>query len=128
MRPKVPWTKTMLEKFIDEALLSEDEEKVLRTRIAGWSIVKQSMEFQMSTATVSRIINSIKQKYLKLQPLYPEIFPELKHSKIVPEQPICTRIKDNFQTYCGKDLSKLTAEEVIKCQKNCPYDKYYKEN
>ena len=42
MKPKVPWTKTMLEKFIEEALLNEDEEKILRTRIAGWSIVKQS--------------------------------------------------------------------------------------
>ena len=29
MKPKVPWTKFMLEKFIEEALLSEDEEKQL---------------------------------------------------------------------------------------------------
>ena len=128
MRPKVPWTKPMLEKFIEEALLNEDEEKILRTRIAGWSLVKQSMEFQMSTATVSRIINSIKQKYLKIQPMYPEIFPELKHSKVEHEQPLCTKITDNFQTYCGKDLNKLTAEEVIHCQKTCPFDKFYIEN
>lgn len=63
MTPKVPWTKTMLEKFIDEALLTEDEERVLRTRIAGWSIVKQSMEMGLSTATVSRIVKSIVKKY-----------------------------------------------------------------
>ena len=78
MKPKVPWTKTMLEKFIEEALLNEDEEKILRTRIAGWSIVKQSLEFQMSTATVSRIINNIKHKYEQIQPMYPNIFPKLK--------------------------------------------------
>ena len=56
MKLKVPWTKSMLEKFIEEALLTEDEEKIIRTRIAGWSIVKQSMEFGMSTASISRII------------------------------------------------------------------------
>lgn len=66
MRPKVPWTKSMLEKFIEEGLLTEDEERVLRTRIAGWSIVKQSMEFGMSTASISRMIRGIKRKYIAL--------------------------------------------------------------
>ena len=46
MKTKVPWTKTMLDKFIDECLLTEDEERILRTRIAGWTIVKQSLEFR----------------------------------------------------------------------------------
>ena len=46
MKTKVPWTKTMLDKFIEECLLTEDEERILRTRIAGWTIIKQSMEFR----------------------------------------------------------------------------------
>ena len=46
MKTKVPWTKTMLDKFIEECLLTEDEERILRTRIAGWTIVKQSLEFR----------------------------------------------------------------------------------
>ena len=43
MTHQVPWTKTLLEDFIAEGLLTEDEENIMRTRIAGWSIVKQSI-------------------------------------------------------------------------------------
>ena len=68
---RVPWTKTMLEKFIDEGLLTKDEEQVLRTRIAGWSIVKQSEEMGLSTATISRIITNITKKYKSVQQIYP---------------------------------------------------------
>ncbi len=75
---KISWTKTMLEKFIDEALLTKDEERVLRTRIAGWSVVQQSMEMGLSTATISRIITNITKKYISVQSLYPDIFPPLK--------------------------------------------------
>ena len=39
MRSRVPWTKSMLEKSIEEALLTEDEEQILRTRIAGYSSI-----------------------------------------------------------------------------------------
>ena len=132
MRPKVPWTKTMLEKFIDEALLNEDEEKILRTRIAGWSIIKQSLEFQMSTATVSRIINNIKYKYEQIQPMYPDIFPKLKQSKYEDcldstiNNPKCKSLLNEFETSCGKDIRTLTAEQIIACQKKCPYDNFYK--
>ena len=132
MKPKVPWTKTMLEKFIEEALLNEDEEKILRTRIAGWSIIKQSLEFQMSTATVSRIINNIKHKYEQIQPMYPNIFPKLKQSKYEDcldstiNNPKCKSLLNEFETSCGKDIRTLTAKQIIACQKNCPYDNFYK--
>lgn len=134
MRPKVPWTKTMLEKFIEEALLNEDEEKILRTRIAGWSIIKQSMELQMSTATVSRIINNIKNKYNKVQEMYPETFPKLKYSKYeqaldattIPQDVNCKNLLSEFEPTCEKDNRTLTAEQIIECQKHCPYDNFYK--
>lgn len=134
MNPKVPWTKSMLEKFIDEALLTKDEEQVLRTRIAGWSIVKQSMEMGLSTATISRIIKNISKKYQAVQPLYPDIFPSLKESKYeralnattVSEDAHCTHLLGQFETQCGKDLRNMTVSEIIECQKNCPYDEFYK--
>ena len=134
MNPKVPWTKTMLEKFIDEALLTKDEEQVLRTRIAGWSIVKQAEEMGLSTATVSRIIKNIVKKYKRVQPLYPDIFPPLKKSKYdraldatnARQDDYCTHLLEQFETQFGGDLRSMTVEEIIDCQKNCPYDEFYK--
>ena len=40
MKHKVPWNRTLLEDFIKEGLLTEDEEFIMRTRLAGWSQVK----------------------------------------------------------------------------------------
>lgn len=36
MSNQVPWNKFILETFISEALLTKDEEMVMRTRVAGW--------------------------------------------------------------------------------------------
>lgn len=134
MRPKVPWTKSMLEKFVEEALLNEEEEKLIRTRIAGWSIVKQSMEFGMSTSSISRIIRGIRRKYLALQPQFPDLFPPIKLNKYElaldsedpQEEAMCKHILDEFKTSCGRDVRKMTVEEIIHCQKTCPYDDFYK--
>lgn len=134
MRPKVPWTKSMLEKFVEEALLNEEEEKLIRTRIAGWSIVKQSMEFGMSTSSISRIIRGIRRKYIALQPQFPDLFPPIKltkyelalDSETPQEEAQCKHILDQFKTSCGRDVRKMTVDEIIKCQKNCPYDDFYK--
>lgn len=41
MTNEVIWTKLVLERFIQLANLTEEEEIVIRTRAAGWSRVKQ---------------------------------------------------------------------------------------
>ena len=69
------WNKIMLNEFIELALLTETEEKILRTRIAGWSRVKQSMEYNLSLQTVDRIIKTINQKYDQVQP-YSTVLPK----------------------------------------------------
>ena len=38
MTNEVIWTKIVLERFIEQANLSEDEENVIRTRAATWSL------------------------------------------------------------------------------------------
>lgn len=63
MSHQVIWTKVVLEAFIDEANLTKDEEMIMRTRAAGWTITKQSLEFHMSTAKIGRIIKILKVKY-----------------------------------------------------------------
>ncbi len=69
------WNKIILNEFIDLACLTETEEKVLRTRIAGWSRVRQSMEFNMSISAVDCIIRTINLKYDLVQP-YSTILPK----------------------------------------------------
>lgn len=74
MAHQVPWGKVILEEFIEQALLTEEEEMIMRTRVAGWTRTKQSMELGMSLATIDRIIKRLKVKYDKAQ----------KHSAILP--------------------------------------------
>lgn len=74
MSNQVPWNKVIVEEFVDKALLTKDEEWVLRTRVAGWSITKQSLELGMSISTVNRIVAKLKKKYDKVSinnPLLP---------------------------------------------------------
>ena len=71
------WNRIILDEFIRLAFLTETEEKILRTRIAGWSRVKQSMEFNMSISSVDCAIKMIKQKYDMVQP-YSPILPKRK--------------------------------------------------
>ena len=42
MAHQVPWNKIIVETFIKEAMLTKDEEWILRTRVAGWSRTKTS--------------------------------------------------------------------------------------
>lgn len=71
------WNRIILDEFIYLAMLTDTEEKILRTRIAGWSRAKQSMEFNMSISTVDCVIKMINQKYDMVQP-YSEILPKRK--------------------------------------------------
>lgn len=77
MAKQVPWTKRIVEEFISEAMLTETEERILRTRIAGWSTTKQAVDLNMSVASINRIIANLKQKYDEVQP-YSDILPERK--------------------------------------------------
>jgi hypothetical protein len=71
----IVWNKIILNEFIDLACLTETEEKILRTRIDGWSRVQQSMAFNLSVSTVDCIIRTIRQKYDMVQP-FSDILPK----------------------------------------------------
>lgn len=71
---QVPWNKIITERFVELGMLSEREEWVLRTRIAGMSITEQALKLNMSISTVNRIIADLKLKYdnvEKYDPLLP---------------------------------------------------------
>ena len=75
MSHQVPWTKRIVDEFVEEAMLSETEENILRTRIKGWSIVKQALEFGMSVSAVNNVISTLKEKYDRVQAYDPVLPP-----------------------------------------------------
>ena len=76
MSKQVPWNKIILEEFIRIGGLTETEEIIMRTRVKGWSRVKQADELGMSIASVDRAISS---KYLPAEKFSP-ILPPRKDS------------------------------------------------
>lgn len=79
MSKQVPWNKLIVEEFCKEAMLTKDEEMILRTRVMGWSRTQQSLELGMSVATVDRIIATLKMKYDNVQK-YDVLLPPRKPS------------------------------------------------
>ena len=63
MSNQVIWTKKRLDTFVENASLSEFEERVIRTRAKGWSIVKQSIALNVSVSTINKTIKKLKEKY-----------------------------------------------------------------
>ena len=78
MSKQVPWTKIIVETFINEAMLSKEEEEILRTRAVGWTITQQALEFGMSESKVNRIIARLKIKYDYVQKYNPLLPPRKK--------------------------------------------------
>ena len=72
---KVPWNRVILDEFCSIALLTELEEKIVRTRAAGWSQTKQCHAFCVSQATITRMVRKLKKEY-EFCRKYSDILPE----------------------------------------------------
>lgn len=81
MSKQVLWNKIILEEFIDLACLTETEEMIMRTRVKGWSITKQSQELHMSESSIKKTIARLKIKYDDVQKLSPILPPRKKNAK-----------------------------------------------
>lgn len=81
MAHQVAWTKLIVEEFIKEAMLSEDEEAIIRTRVKGYTILQQAEMLNMSPDNVSKIIARLKKKYDCVQK-YDPLLPPRKFSAI----------------------------------------------
>lgn len=79
MAHQVPWNKIILERFIELGALTDIEEQIMRTRVAGWTITKQAITFGLSEPTVNRIIKRLKIKYDNVQK-YDPLLPPRKFS------------------------------------------------
>lgn len=80
MAHQVPWTKLLVDNFVEFAMLSEDEEFIMRTRVKGWTVTKQAMYLNKSESAVHAMIKTMKIKYDNVQKTYPDLFPERKFS------------------------------------------------
>ena len=87
---QIHWSKIILETFLEESGINDriklgDEkarilEGIMRTRVAGWTVVKQAHEFHISEDTVNKYIRELKDLYDVTQK-YSLILPVRKHSK-----------------------------------------------
>ena len=94
MTNEVIWTKIVLERFIEQANLSEDEEIVIRTRAAGWSRIKQAMELNLSVSTIDRIISRLNQN--KIESLQAQV------TYLQMQNAMCGVVRyPNATTYCS---------------------------
>lgn len=81
MAKQVPWDKTIVDEFIKQAMLSEDEIAVLETRVKGLTRVQQSIKLGVSVSTIDKIIKRLKIKYDNAQ----------RHSEILPKRLNCVK-------------------------------------
>lgn len=63
MKKDILWNKVLLEEFVSIASLTDLEEKVLRSRLQGYTIAEQSDLFNVSISTINRTLKSIDEKY-----------------------------------------------------------------
>lgn len=98
MTKSMVWSKIILETFFEESGINDriklgDSrarilEGIMRTRAAGWSVVKQSEEFHISVDTVNKYIKELKELYDETQK-YSMILPVRKTSKKEQELDRC---------------------------------------
>ena len=79
MTKMVEWNEDVYTEFSRLAMLSSLEREILRTRIMGYSVSWQSMNFNISERSVHRLIKSLKNKYKAVQP-YSDKLPPMKKS------------------------------------------------
>jgi len=84
IKNQIPWTKVMYNSFVDDAILSELEKKVLYARVwekDKWTIVSMALEFNVSKSTINNAISSIRRKYDYLYEMFPDKYPKRITSK-----------------------------------------------
>lgn len=60
MSKQVNWNKIIYDEFIRLAILTDDEKKVLETRLKNYTRIQQAEMLSFSVATIDRIIKSLK--------------------------------------------------------------------
>ena len=85
MAHEVMWTKQIVEEFSEEAMLSDFENQILRTRVKGMSRLEQSMMMHCSLSKIDRTIKELKKKYDAVQTYDVILPPRQKFHDMLPE-------------------------------------------
>lgn len=81
MAHQVKWTRSVLEFFIEEALLNSFEEEIMRTRVIdGMTVTEQAQLLMCSKSKIEKTIALLKQKYDAVQQEFPDKLPPRKFS------------------------------------------------
>lgn len=96
------WSKIILEAFLEESGINDRIklgdgkarilEGIMRTRVAGWTIVKQAHEFNIAEDTVNKYIRELKDLYDETQ-RHSIILPIRKQSK---KEKVLDKEKENI--------------------------------
>ena len=81
MSHQVIFTREIVDEFIKEAMLTEDEIFIIKTRVSGWSRQQQANELNISVQSIDRIIRRLKNKYDKVAENNTK-FPARKHKGV----------------------------------------------
>ena len=82
MSNDVPWNKKLYEKFMAEAILTDQQKIIMETRVTkGWTRTKQCQELHISMSTLDREIKKLKEMYDEIQKQFPKELPKRKKSK-----------------------------------------------
>lgn len=81
MSDGIPRNRVILDEFVSLAMLTPEEEKVIRTRFAGWSRTKQAMEFNISLSSIDRLMLKITRRYDEVQPYSQKLPPRHRRTK-----------------------------------------------
>lgn len=79
IKNQILWTRMLYDKFMEDAILTELEKKVLYSRVwekDRWTITGMALEFNVSKSTINKTISSIRDKYDHLHSLYPDVYPK----------------------------------------------------
>ena len=64
---QILWTRKLVDTFIKEGMLTEEEKEILLLRVKGYTIAETSELMNISDSKVNRIIRRLKIKYDNLQ-------------------------------------------------------------
>lgn len=122
MKHQVNWFKELLEDFIEEGLLSDDEAKIMRMRTKNKSILEQAEALKTSPETINRMVVELKKKYDNLHDKFPDRFPERTRSKnekfkAISNKTVLFPHRCLNCEYCDDD--KMTALDLLQCQLDC---------
>lgn len=84
IKNQIPWTRCLYDSFVNDAILTDLEKKVLYARVwekEKWTIVSMALEFHVSRSTINNAISSIRSKYDILHDMFPDKYPKRIMSK-----------------------------------------------